>query len=266
MVQKEVVLSLSLIDKDGDGLHRPGAIRSAKEAKMTLRSQLTRAVLLVILVGTGVWMILQVAGMATVPPTPKPPQASISPRTPLEPIPAPAKSTEQKNAPVEKPQPAAQSTPATPATPAPAQNNVSDTEVVLPSLKDLENRKTLPRVVVNAKGQFIVTDPVLFNTGLATLRPTSLPALQKLASVLKQHEDVSLEIAGYTDNLGSETVNKRLSADRASAVKEYLISEGIEASRLSSKGGGSDDPIASNDTQAGRQANRRIEFRVTSSK
>ena len=73
-------------------------------------------------------------------------------------------------------------------------------------------------------------------------------------------------IIGYTDNLGMDENNARVSSERAAAVKDYLISQGIEASRLDTKGMGSHDPIASNDTQLGRQANRRIEFLITSPK
>jgi outer membrane protein OmpA-like peptidoglycan-associated protein len=134
------------------------------------------------------------------------------------------------------------------------------------ALKDLENRTTKPRLLVNERGRFLTSDPILFNSGLAQLRVASMPALNKLVALLREMPDIKLEIAGYTDNIGIESANEQISAQRAAAVREYLVSQGIDSSRLESKGMGSKDPIASNQTQLGRQANRRIEFRITSPK
>lgn len=134
------------------------------------------------------------------------------------------------------------------------------------ALKDLESRTTKPRLLVNERGRFLTSDPILFNSGLAQLRAASMPALNKLAALLREMPDIKLEIVGYTDNIGIESANEQISAQRAAAVREYLVSQGIDSSRLESKGMGSKDPIASNQTQLGRQANRRIEFRITSPK
>jgi outer membrane protein OmpA-like peptidoglycan-associated protein len=120
----------------------------------------------------------------------------------------------------------------------------------------------LPRFVTTEKGQFIATDPILFNSGASILREASMPKLDKIAQLLRGKPDIGLEIVGYTDNLGIEAVNRRVSAERAAAVMDYLVSQGIDRSRLRCMGAGSLDPIDSNDTQLGRQANRRIEFRV----
>lgn len=133
-------------------------------------------------------------------------------------------------------------------------------------LKDLQKKTGMPRLLVNADGRFIATEPILFNTGLAKMRDVSLASLNKLALTLREHPEIKLIIIGHTDNLGIEAANQKISADRADAVKEYLIGQGIEAARLESKGMGSSKPLASNDTQLGRQANRRIEFLVTSAK
>ncbi len=116
--------------------------------------------------------------------------------------------------------------------------------------------------VTTERGKFIATDPILFNSGASTLRESSIPKLDKIARLLKEHPDVDLEIIGHTDNLGNEPVNQKVSSERAAAVMDYLVSQGIDRSRLKSKGMGSLDPISSNDTQLGRQANRRIEFLV----
>jgi outer membrane protein OmpA-like peptidoglycan-associated protein len=130
-----------------------------------------------------------------------------------------------------------------------------------PSLQELRER-----LATNERGLFITTDPILFNTNKATLRPVSNQALEKLADLLKQGADIKLQIIGHTDNLGVEAVNKKLSAERAAAVRDYLVSRGIDPSRLGSKGMGSTSPVAANDSRLGRQANRRIEFLVTSPK
>jgi outer membrane protein OmpA-like peptidoglycan-associated protein len=73
-----------------------------------------------------------------------------------------------------------------------------------------------------------------------------------------------VEISGHTDNQGSRVTNEKLSGNRAKAVVDYLIKKGIPASRLESKGYAFDQPIAPNDTEDGRQQNRRVEFKVLS--
>ena len=132
--------------------------------------------------------------------------------------------------------------------------------------KDLQQRPGLPRVVVNERGRFIATEPILFNTGQATLRPASEQALDKVAELLKQRPEIKLEIIGHTDNLGVESHNLKVSADRAAAVRDYLVKRGIDTPRFEVKGMGSAQPISSNDDRLGRQANRRIDFLITSPK
>jgi OmpA-OmpF porin, OOP family len=119
-----------------------------------------------------------------------------------------------------------------------------------------------PIIIHTARGRFITSDPILFNSGLTTLREASLPRLDRIAAFLVQNPDISVEILGHTDNLGPETVNRKVSGERAAVVRDYLVSQGIDPSRLQPGGMGSADPIESNDTQLGRQANRRIEFLI----
>jgi outer membrane protein OmpA-like peptidoglycan-associated protein len=114
-----------------------------------------------------------------------------------------------------------------------------------------------------SRGRLVATNPILFNSGLSTLRETSIPELNRIAEYLNKNPNLRLEIVGYTDNLGPESVNQQVSAERARLVKEYLVSQGIDPSRLETKGMGSLNPVESNDTQLGRQANRRIEFMIT---
>jgi outer membrane protein OmpA-like peptidoglycan-associated protein len=73
-----------------------------------------------------------------------------------------------------------------------------------------------------------------------------------------------IEISGHTDNRGSAELNQKLSENRAKAVVDYLVAKGINPSRLEYKGYGKDQPIATNDTDAGRQENRRTEFKILS--
>lgn len=119
-----------------------------------------------------------------------------------------------------------------------------------------------PEIVATPRGRFIATEPILFNSGASTMRETSYAKLDKIAGFLKRHPEISIEIIGHTDNLGPEPVNQRVSAERAGIVMDYLAAQGIDPSRMRSRGMGSRDPIESNETQLGRQANRRIEFFV----
>ncbi|WP_267740038.1 OmpA family protein, partial [Myroides injenensis] len=103
---------------------------------------------------------------------------------------------------------------------------------------------------------------ILFNTGKYTFKDSSYPVLDNIVKVMKEYPTAKFHIAGYTDSTGTDKINVPLSDNRANAVKVYLIEKGIDASRLTSKGYGSADPIASNKTVKGREANRRVEIQV----
>ena len=103
---------------------------------------------------------------------------------------------------------------------------------------------------------------ILFNTGKSTFQEQSFTVLDNMANVMKQFPNAKFAIEGHTDNTGTDKINDPLSADRANAVKEYLISKGISASRLSSEGFGSKNPIDDNKTAAGRANNRRTEIKL----
>ncbi len=159
---------------------------------------------------------------------------------------------------VPRPEPI-KSEPAPPPPPAaPAKMDVPKAEPVKTVLPD----GTEPRIVATERGRFVATEPILFNSGLSTMREASYPKLNKIAEFLIKNPGIKIEIIGHTDNLGPEPVNQKVSAERAALVRDYLVTRGIDPSRLESKGMGSLDPIESNDTQLGRQANRRIEFLV----
>ena len=105
---------------------------------------------------------------------------------------------------------------------------------------------------------------VFFETGLSTLRKESYPALNELVAGLKAKPGLVIEIAGHTDNVGKPESNQKLSEDRANAVRDYLMKHGIEEKRVTAKGYGDTQPVASNATPQGRQENRRTEVRIIS--
>lgn len=109
-------------------------------------------------------------------------------------------------------------------------------------------------------GKKIVLEGIVFETGKATISAESESILEKAYNTLFQNPDLTVEIHGYTDNVGNRSSNLKLSEARAEAVKEHLVSRGIAADRMVTKGFGPDDPIAPNTTPDGRQKNRRIEF------
>jgi outer membrane protein OmpA-like peptidoglycan-associated protein len=106
----------------------------------------------------------------------------------------------------------------------------------------------------------LVLEGVNFATGKAELTPESQAILDGVAESLVAHEDIKVQVGGHTDNTGSAAVNKRLSAARAEAVRQYLISKGVAANRLTARGFGPSKPIASNKTAEGRSQNRRVEL------
>lgn len=106
---------------------------------------------------------------------------------------------------------------------------------------------------------------ILFETNSAQLQPVSLAELNKLLQLMGDNPQIRVQINGHTDNVGKPADNLRLSALRAKAVVDYLVSKGIAAPRLLHKGFGDTKPIAPNSTEAGRALNRRTEFVIVSS-
>jgi OmpA-OmpF porin, OOP family len=106
-------------------------------------------------------------------------------------------------------------------------------------------------------------DRLEFETGSAQLRPSSQEQLRNVAAILKAYPRVRVKIGGYTDNVGDDGANLRLSADRAANTTNELSRLGIDRGRMESEGYGEQFPIADNATEEGRQHNRRIDIRVT---
>lgn len=115
-----------------------------------------------------------------------------------------------------------------------------------------------------AVGSTIVLKNIFFDFDKATLRPESFNELGNLISLLGKATNIRIEISGHTDNKGSAAYNQTLSESRAKTVVEYLVTNGVNKSRLEYKGYGLAQPIATNDTDEGRQMNRRTEFKILS--
>jgi outer membrane protein OmpA-like peptidoglycan-associated protein/tetratricopeptide (TPR) repeat protein len=115
-----------------------------------------------------------------------------------------------------------------------------------------------------AIGSKIILKNIFFDFDKATLRPESTNELERLTKLLNDVPTLKIEISGHTDSKGADDYNKKLSNNRAKAVVDYLITKGIKADRLTSVGYGKEQPIATNDTDEGRQLNRRTEFKILS--
>jgi len=119
-----------------------------------------------------------------------------------------------------------------------------------------------PMAVVTEK-EIKIMDRVEFDTGKATIRPESNGVLNAVLAILQQNPNIRLlSVEGHTDNRGVVGANLKLSKDRAAAVVKWLISHGIAKERLTSQGFGQTKPIDTNDTDGGRQNNRRVEFQI----
>ena len=120
----------------------------------------------------------------------------------------------------------------------------------------LETRET-------ARGLIVNLSDVLFDTAKSTLKPGAREKLARVSGILVTHPDLKLEIEGHTDSVGSDSYNQSLSERRAESVRSYLVSQNIAAQTVTTAGFGESRPVATNDTAAGRQRNRRVELVVS---
>ncbi len=239
-----------------------------------------RALLLILLLGLGLWMMDQIAqstlagrsrGSPSKPASdPATPTTSQSPSAPASAVPLDSARPDGSNSGVPPSVDVAGNTPpgkepADQTTEPLAKESLAAKPSPSPGRTDVGEAPAL-RILRGSEGQYIATEPILFNTASSEIRLVSVQPLRKVAALLRERPDINLMIVGYTDNLGLPANNQRVSGERAAAVRSFLVGEGIDQSRLESRGMGSQNPIASNDTQLGRQANRRIEFIITSPK
>ncbi|HKV26759.1 MAG TPA: OmpA family protein, partial [Candidatus Acidoferrales bacterium] len=113
------------------------------------------------------------------------------------------------------------------------------------------------------RGLVVNIGDVLFATGKYDLRPEARERLAKLSGIVLAHPGLKLAVEGYTDNVGSEEFNQTLSEHRATAVRQYLVDQGLEADSITATGLGMSAPVADNSTAAGRQKNRRVEIVIS---
>ena len=111
-------------------------------------------------------------------------------------------------------------------------------------------------------GNKVVLNNIFFDTNKFDIKPESKAELQKLIDFLTLNPTVHIEISGHTDNVGNAQSNQTLSENRAKAVYQYLISNGVQGDRLVYKGYGETQPIAANDNDDDRSKNRRTEFKI----
>jgi outer membrane protein OmpA-like peptidoglycan-associated protein len=113
-------------------------------------------------------------------------------------------------------------------------------------------------------GQVFKIEKLYFETDSATITPESFDALEELRDYLIKNKQIRIEIGGHTNNKCSEKYCERLSLDRAEAVKKYLISQGIDQKRMTTKGYGKRNPISSNSSKDERHLNQRVEIKIIS--
>ena len=140
----------------------------------------------------------------------------------------------------------------------------SDGDGVVDSVDKCPN--TPPNTRVDGDGcpipKVVRLEGVTFEFNKTRLRPDSQTILNWVVGIMKKYPDMQVELAGYTDSVGSAAYNLKLSQKRADAVKGYLLEQGVDGSRIQTKGYGKDNPVASNDTDEGRERNRRVELHI----
>ncbi|MFM8911485.1 MAG: OmpA family protein [Flammeovirgaceae bacterium] len=125
-----------------------------------------------------------------------------------------------------------------------------------------EVKKNLLMVPIEV-GETIKLNNVFFEAGLAVLRPESSPELDRLVQILKENPTINIQLEGHTDNLGTPDVLLKLSEDRVTTVKGYLVERGIAGTRITGKGYGATKPVTQGNTEEERLLNRRVEFVIT---
>ena len=112
-------------------------------------------------------------------------------------------------------------------------------------------------------GNKLVLNNIVFDIGATGIRPESAPGLQRILKFMNMNPEVKIALNGHTDNTGDANTKRKLSLLRASEILKYLQEKGIMADRMTARGYGMTQPIATNTTEEGRQQNRRVEIEVT---
>jgi outer membrane protein OmpA-like peptidoglycan-associated protein len=115
----------------------------------------------------------------------------------------------------------------------------------------------------SARGLIVNMSDVLFDTGQYSLKSGAREKLAKVAGILLAYPGISVQVGGYTDNVGNDAMNQALSKNRAGSVRDYLVKSGVSTNSVTAEGFGSSQPVASNENATGRQQNRRVELVVS---
>jgi outer membrane protein OmpA-like peptidoglycan-associated protein len=126
--------------------------------------------------------------------------------------------------------------------------------------KSLADQLVEVTTVINERGTVLVLSDIVFDFDSAALKPGSDHALDEIAAFLVKQDSLKLKVEGHADSIGSHEYNLKLSRERAASVRDALVDRGVNSARVSIAGYGEDYPVASNDTDAGRQLNRRVEI------
>ena len=142
-----------------------------------------------------------------------------------------------------------------------AQKSAQDSNAIREKLRGQLN--SVLATSETARGLIVNMSDVLFDTGKYTLKPDTKIALAKVAGILQAYPGLKLQVEGYTDSVGGDEYNQKLSENRAGAVRDFLVSQGVSMDNTSATGFGKNNPVASNDTAAGRAQNRRVNLVVS---
>jgi outer membrane protein OmpA-like peptidoglycan-associated protein len=138
---------------------------------------------------------------------------------------------------------------------------VSDKAAMRAQLSEQLNKILVTRD--SARGLIVSMSDVLFDTGKYSLKPGAREKLAKVAGILLAYPGLNIEVGGYTDNVGGDDMNQKLSENRAGSVRDYLVQQGVVSNSVSARGFGNTLPVASNENSSGRQENRRVELVVS---
>ena len=141
-------------------------------------------------------------------------------------------------------------------------DKVDDQHDECPDVPGLPENKGCPvyQKVKVTENKIEISEKIFFAFNKSKILPKSFALLNEVTKVLKDHSALRVRIEGHTDSKGKAEHNKKLSLDRANAVRDYLVKAGIDAGRLEAEGYGAEQPLDTNKTAAGREKNRRVEF------
>jgi outer membrane protein OmpA-like peptidoglycan-associated protein len=139
----------------------------------------------------------------------------------------------------------------------------ADAEKAALRTKLAEQLNSILKTRETARGLIVSMSDVLFDSGQYSLKSGAREKLAKVAGILLAYPSLSIEVGGFTDNVGSDSMNQTLSERRSGSVRDYLVQQGVATTSISSKGFGNSLPVSSNDSAAGRQQNRRVELLVS---